>query len=398
MDNLTHTLIGATVAHSLPKKLRKPEIYWASLIGNNLPDADVLQKLIPGTDELDSLVHHRGYTHSFFIAFALAYVGSMLVALITKPKGKRRVTREIYFFTLLGCFFHIGADFMNSYGVHPFTPFIDQWFYGDSVFIIEPWIWMMLLPMAIALALKTSAKRMWTGFLALGLALIWFVDYVVLPVKMGVTLMAGLSYWVHRTRTSARLAAVALISVIAMFFSVSALVKQEVRATSHAPYADIEATPAPGNPFCWGSWSQRAEGGDYVMRLALVTPFPRVLGPEQCGAWRVVTPTSGGARIIDQPDTSNVKILWRVESRLKQKDYQFLYDHSCRFQKLMSFVRFPYLSTLDGKSFIAGDMRYDMRDRKNFTEMQIDDVDATKTTICSGLNAPWMSPFLRRSE
>ncbi|MCM0605919.1 MAG: metal-dependent hydrolase [Xanthomonadaceae bacterium] len=393
MDNLTHTLIGITVAHSLPKKLRTREIYWASVIANNLPDSDVIQNFFPGTTPLDYLVHHRGYTHNFFLTFGLAYAGAALTSFIAKPKGERKVTRELYLFTLLGCFMHIGADFMNSYGVHPFSPLFNQWLYGDSVFIIEPWIWMILLPMAIAMAHSKSAKIFWSVLLAVGWGIIGFVDYVTLPIKIGVTLAGAFSFWFHHKKKTANLAAVSLLTVITAFFTFSHIAKNEIRTTSHAPFNDIEATPSPGNPFCWGSWSEKSEGEDHVMRLALVTPFPNIVGADQCGAWRTVYPRSGNPHLIDRPDEKNPSVLWRYESRVSKQDYDDLYEHSCQFQRLMSFVRFPYVTHI-GKNWAAGDLRYDMRDRGNFTHMEITD-ESSQVANCEAHNAPWASPFRR---
>ena len=106
MDNLTHTLIGATTAKALPARWRKNSTFWALVIGNNLPDCDFIYSLLPGISGLDYLVHHRGYTHSFFSIFALALPGAWLASKL----GRTGFDRQIYLFTLLGCFMHIGAD------------------------------------------------------------------------------------------------------------------------------------------------------------------------------------------------------------------------------------------------------------------------------------------------
>ena len=39
---------------------------------------------------------------------------------------------------------HLAMDFANNYGVHPFWPLSGRWFYGDTIFIIEP-LWLVLL-------------------------------------------------------------------------------------------------------------------------------------------------------------------------------------------------------------------------------------------------------------
>jgi inner membrane protein len=38
---------------------------------------------------------------------------------------------------------HVGLDWLNNYGVRLLMPFSSQWFYGDSVFIIDPWLWLL---------------------------------------------------------------------------------------------------------------------------------------------------------------------------------------------------------------------------------------------------------------
>jgi membrane-bound metal-dependent hydrolase YbcI (DUF457 family) len=37
----------------------------------------------------------------------------------------------------LGLLLHLGMDYLNVYGVHPFHPFDSRWRYGDMIFIVE---------------------------------------------------------------------------------------------------------------------------------------------------------------------------------------------------------------------------------------------------------------------
>lgn len=39
---------------------------------------------------------------------------------------------------------HVFLDFLNNYGVRVATPVSWQWFYGDAIFIIDPWMWGVL--------------------------------------------------------------------------------------------------------------------------------------------------------------------------------------------------------------------------------------------------------------
>ena len=39
---------------------------------------------------------------------------------------------------------HVALDLLNNYGVRLLMPFSNRWFYGDAVFIIDPWLWLTL--------------------------------------------------------------------------------------------------------------------------------------------------------------------------------------------------------------------------------------------------------------
>lgn len=48
---------------------------------------------------------------------------------------------------------HPLLDFLNTYGVRFLYPFSKRWFYGDTLFIVDPWVW-------IALAIGIGVSRM----------------------------------------------------------------------------------------------------------------------------------------------------------------------------------------------------------------------------------------------
>jgi inner membrane protein len=54
----------------------------------------------------------------------------------------------------LGCLSHPALDWLNNYGVRLLEPFSHQWFYGDSIFIID--VWMLA---ALALGVWFSLRR-----------------------------------------------------------------------------------------------------------------------------------------------------------------------------------------------------------------------------------------------
>ena len=44
----------------------------------------------------------------------------------------------------IGCLSHPLFDWFNSYGIRLLEPFSSQWFYGDTLFIIDIWLWAAL--------------------------------------------------------------------------------------------------------------------------------------------------------------------------------------------------------------------------------------------------------------
>jgi inner membrane protein len=72
-------------------------------------------------------------------------------------------------------------DWTNNYGVRPLLPWSGQWFYGDLVYIVDPWLWLAL---GGASFLLTARDRWRTVFWAL-LALLASLAFILLPVRAG---------------------------------------------------------------------------------------------------------------------------------------------------------------------------------------------------------------------
>jgi inner membrane protein len=43
----------------------------------------------------------------------------------------------------IGVASHPMLDWLNTYGIRLLMPFSGEWFYGDAVFIIDPWLWLL---------------------------------------------------------------------------------------------------------------------------------------------------------------------------------------------------------------------------------------------------------------
>lgn len=147
MDNLTHTLLGAAMGEAGLK--RRSGLGMAALmISANIPDVDVV-----GLFFGENLAWRRGWTHGPLALLVLPV--ALTAALVAfdrwqENRGKRPVTRApvhpfaLYGLSLLGFLSHDLLDFLNTYGIRLLMPFSGEWFYGNTLFIIDLWIWLVL--------------------------------------------------------------------------------------------------------------------------------------------------------------------------------------------------------------------------------------------------------------
>ena len=144
MDNLCHTLVGAAFGEAGLK--RTTRFGSATLmIASNIPDIDVLIFATP----VPSVVFRRGWTHGP-IADALlpiALTGIMMAVAKRRPaKADDPPFRPwwILLLSYIGVLCHIALDATNPYGLRFLAPFDWRWFYVDALYIIDPWMWLML--------------------------------------------------------------------------------------------------------------------------------------------------------------------------------------------------------------------------------------------------------------
>ena len=115
------------------------------VIANNLPDIDVA---VFATDTL-AMSFRRGWTHGVLAQATLpiALTGAMLVYdryRKKSPAEARVVPSQILLLSYIGVLLHVFMDFTNSYGVRLLMPFSERWFYGDALYIVDPWLYLTL--------------------------------------------------------------------------------------------------------------------------------------------------------------------------------------------------------------------------------------------------------------
>ncbi|PYS62724.1 MAG: hypothetical protein DMF76_08445 [Acidobacteria bacterium] len=171
MDGVTHSLVGLTSAKAGLERW-SPYATVVCILSANAPDIDVMSGFFGGRWTL--LHYHRGITHSIIGTLALGflipsifYAVDRAIAQWRKHPPKIRY-RGLLVASLIAAATHPLMDWTNNYGIRPLLPWSGKWFYGDLVFIIDPYIWLVLGGAAFLL---TSSRRLKIiGWSVLGIA------------------------------------------------------------------------------------------------------------------------------------------------------------------------------------------------------------------------------------
>lgn len=154
MDPITHFISGIVAKNYLTKKdcILTTIIYGSVAMS---PDIDNFTGTF-GTP-FTYILHHRGFTHSFFGGFLLAII-LFLISKIIKYEDKN-ILRNFYILILI----HIFLDLMTGYGTQIFLPFSNSRIALDAMFIIDP-IYIILL-IILYFTAKKHKKMIFLSFL-----------------------------------------------------------------------------------------------------------------------------------------------------------------------------------------------------------------------------------------
>jgi inner membrane protein len=156
VDNLTHSLVGAVMGRMGLKRL-SPRAMPALIIAANLPDID---SFVAGAVGCDPLAAHRGFTHGIGGLVTMPFLAVAIVWLWEKLRpGKEGPLKlgGLLLACFLGVLSHPLLDYMNTYGTRLLEPFSHRWFYADTLFIMDPWIWIALI---LGMEMSWRAERL----------------------------------------------------------------------------------------------------------------------------------------------------------------------------------------------------------------------------------------------
>lgn len=153
MDNLCHTFVGAAMGRAgLRRTTRFAGV--TLMVAANLPDLDVLVF----ATSTPSIEFRRGWTHGVVAQLLLPLALTAVMLLVARwrpappfsggrahdPPAPPLRAAWVLVLSYVGVYSHVLLDLLNTYGVRLFAPADWRWFYGDALFILDPWLWLML--------------------------------------------------------------------------------------------------------------------------------------------------------------------------------------------------------------------------------------------------------------
>ena len=258
MDPIAHTLVGAVLAETGLKRVSRYATATL-LIGVNLPDIDGILKFW-GQDA--SLYFRRGWSHGILALVVLPLLLVGLIWLWNRWRSRTADDRQAFH---LGWIIALGflavcthplLDWMNTYGVRLLMPFDERWFYGDTLFIVDPWIWLVLAA-GVLLARQTNYAELTFWFVVAALsswvilntehANIWIQSawfgglalIVILRIKRAAN---------NSAPTYARVSIAMVIMYICAVYGVARITENLITDQYEVPL-QVQSNPLPGQPF-----------------------------------------------------------------------------------------------------------------------------------------------------
>jgi inner membrane protein len=138
------------------------------MIAANLPDLDVLAY----ATDTPAVALRRGMTHGMIAQALLPVVFTAIVLIFDRWRppvrgGQRARATPLLLLSYIGVLSHVGLDWLNNYGIRLLMPYSNRWFYGDAVFIVDPWLWLIL---GVGVFLTRRRSQRWAASVSLVVA------------------------------------------------------------------------------------------------------------------------------------------------------------------------------------------------------------------------------------
>jgi inner membrane protein len=372
VDNITHSLVGIALADLAmgrgATKAQRPLLVGAGIIAANLPDLDLAYSSMT-PPPIGYLLHHRGHTHTVVGLVALTLLLGLGYRFLPSVR-KMRPSGQLRFGLLIAIALasHLLLDSLNSYGVHPFYPIDNAWYFGDAVFILEPSLW-LILGVAAAWNGRTRGARL-AAALPMAILLCIAASTGEMPLESVIALaIAGVLFaWVTfhlspHTRAAAALAV--LMMIVAGFVGTSRLARR-VAVDALTPelrgqIVDVILTPNASSPLCWAviAIELRETDGEFVLWRGTLSVQPSWKAPTDCASYQFRGSSAG--RIVGDGRLALRDIVRQPLRRLR-----VLAERDCWVRAWLRFGRAP---VIEGESIF--DLRFSDRPGREFSDMRL---------------------------
>ncbi len=248
----------------------------ALVVGANLPDVDVLS-FAWGTDA--ALGFRRGWTHGLLALVILPALLALSLAWIGRRRSGGPPLSLPWLLALcyVAVLTHPALDWLNVYGMRWLMPFDGTWFYGDSLFIVDPWLWLILG--AGWLAGRRPTWRLLLigealGGLLLARTLGRAPEFALAVAGVLLVLLAILIWRPRRPRDTVRAAtaglacaALFILSMITLHGVTVARVRGDLEQQGFIGIERLMVGPMPANPLAWDVLfvhEDRLRAGDFT--------------------------------------------------------------------------------------------------------------------------------------
>jgi len=239
----------------------------ALFMGANAPDVDVFSGFLA---HYESLEFRRGWTHGVlalalwpFVLTGILLAWDRYVRLKRTPTAAPARAGPLLALTAIAVVSHPALDWLNNYGLRWLMPFSGRWFYGDALFVIDPWVWLLLGGAAFLTFSRSKLARVrWAVFFVLASALIFANSELVPTLSIvlwlgGAAALVAARWWLRdapsvmlerAAQAGITVTAVYMIAMIGSSAAARADVSAAVAAQGIAP-EDVMVAPVPADPF-----------------------------------------------------------------------------------------------------------------------------------------------------
>jgi inner membrane protein len=405
MDNVTHTLAGLLLAESAVRwrgrRVDSAELtafraaaVISSPIAANLPDGDLFYTGFGG-DRLSYMLHHRGYTHTIVMAVAGAVLMWAIVVGWWRWRGSTRPSptdgRWLFGLLTVATLSHLALDWTNSYGVHLFWPFDNHWQYGDSVFIVEPWLWVVSIPALVAAVHHRVSRVLLSLALIAVLAVAWMVEFVSPGTAIALTGGSIVTILVARVLSPGRRVATAAVAWIVATCVMAAgartarasVLHEALAANPSGEILDVIVTPLPGNPLCASVMTVERTMNTYRVVTVRASAAPALVAAADCR-----TRSDAGGTFKVSTRESSRRVVWEREWSADVGELIALARESCRAAAALRFLRVPIWSSVADSTVVLGDARFGDGSGNSFSDERV----LRQSPHCGIAVPPWIPP------